>query len=79
MKIQVRYYAALREQSGCSGETLEGAPATAAEVYELLRARHGFSLDRSRVRVAINNQYGDWHQSLSADDVLVFIPPVAGG
>ena len=31
------------------------------------------------VRVAVNDEFADWNQTLREGDELVFIPPVAGG
>ena len=52
---------------------------TAAELFDELAARHGLSLARSDMRVAINEEFGDWQQPLASGDRVVFIPPVAGG
>ena len=44
-----------------------------------IAARHGLALARDAMRVAINDEFGDWQHSLQSGDRLVFIPPVAGG
>ena len=44
-----------------------------------LQQRHPFSLQPEMLRVAINEEFGDWAQPLAAGDSVVFIPPVAGG
>ena len=31
------------------------------------------------VRVAVNHDFGDWHQPLAAGDELAFLPPISGG
>jgi molybdopterin synthase sulfur carrier subunit len=31
------------------------------------------------LRVAVNDEFGDWSQELADGDRVVFIPPVAGG
>ncbi|MGH8205684.1 MAG: MoaD/ThiS family protein [Steroidobacteraceae bacterium] len=31
------------------------------------------------MRVAINDEFGDWRESLSEGDTIAFLPPVAGG
>ena len=78
-RFEIKYYAALREKAGRNAETLETAATTPAAVYDELRARHGFGLNREAVRVAVNDEFADWNQTLREGDELVFIPPGAGG
>jgi molybdopterin converting factor subunit 1 len=77
--ITLQYFAVLREQAGCSDERMTTAAATLAELYEEVRARHGFTLPVTMLRVAVNEEFRDWSSPLAADDRVVFIPPVAGG
>lgn len=77
--ITVEYYAQLREQAGCSRELLATGAALLAVLYGELRQRHGFRLDAAQLKVAVNAQFRDWEQPLAEGDVVVFIPPVAGG
>jgi molybdopterin converting factor subunit 1 len=79
MHVNIRYYALLREQAGRSEESLDTAAATAATLYDELAARYGFSLPREQLKVAINGDFSDWSRALAPEDVVVFIPPVAGG
>ena len=77
--LEVRYFALLREQAGTSREMLTSAARTPRELYDELRARHGFTLPPEMLKVAVNGEFGDWAQPLAAGDSVVFIPPVAGG
>jgi molybdopterin converting factor subunit 1 len=77
--ITVEYYAQLREQSGQGRETLDTDAVSLAALYAELKQRHGFRLDTAQLRVAVNAEFGDWQQPLAEGDVVVFIPPVAGG
>jgi len=77
--ITLQYFAVLREQAGCSEERLTTAAATPAELYEEVRARHGFTLPLALLRVAVNEEFREWSTPLVANDRVVFIPPVAGG
>jgi len=79
MKIKVNYYALFREQAGCSNELVENDAGDAIELFELLKAQHGFSMNRKHVRLAVNDAFMDWNTPLSDGDQIVFIPPVAGG
>jgi len=77
--LRVQYFAILREQSGLREEQLHTRARNPGELYEELRARHGFTLDRASLRVAVNEEFGSWEQPLLSGDSVVFIPPVAGG
>ena len=78
-RIHVQYFAVLREQAGCSAETVSTAAATPAALYDELRARHPFHLARAQLRVAIDDEFASWDAPLADGARIVFIPPVAGG
>jgi molybdopterin converting factor subunit 1 len=77
--VRVRYFAILREQRGLDEETITTGASTAADLYEELRGLHRFTLPGDRLRVAINDEFEPWDTQLREADVVVFIPPVAGG
>ena len=77
--LTITYYAILREQRGLSEEHLESAAATPGDLYDTLRARHGFSLAAHQLKVVINDAFQPWDTPLHPGDHVVFIPPVAGG
>lgn len=79
MQLKVQYYALMREQAGRSEETIETSAATPSDLYSELKARHGFTLSREQLKVAVNSEFTAWTRKLSAGDAVVFIPPVAGG
>jgi sulfur-carrier protein len=78
-RVNLQYYAQLREQAGASSEVLDTAAGTLRELYDALRERHGFSLPVDALKVAVNAQFSDWDRALAEGDTVVFIPPVAGG
>ncbi len=83
MRIQLRYFASLREALG-SGETIElPAGATVAQARSALIARggaHAQLLARGRaLRCALDKQMTDENQALHDDAELAFFPPVTGG
>jgi molybdopterin-guanine dinucleotide biosynthesis protein A len=78
-RLSVRYFAMLREQAGTSAEDVQTQAATPAELYDELRVRHGLTLAPQFMRVAVNDEFGDWRAPLSDGDTVVFLPPVAGG
>lgn len=77
--VRVSYFAILREQRGLANEQVSTTASSAAVLYEELRARHGFTLPGSRVRVAINDEFQAWDSPVRDGDSLSFLPPVAGG
>jgi sulfur-carrier protein len=78
-RVNVQYFAILREQRGLMSETLETYAPTVSGLYEELRARHGFTLTGNRVRAAVNDAFVPQSHVLREGDRVVFIPPVAGG
>jgi molybdopterin converting factor subunit 1 len=79
MRIDIEYYALMREQAGRSRETVQTGAATAAALYAELQRLHPFTLALEQLRVAINSEFCEWQQPLNDGDAVVFIPPVAGG
>jgi molybdopterin synthase sulfur carrier subunit len=77
--VTVEYYAQLREQAGQGREAVTSEAGSLAALYAELRQRHGFRLDTAQLRVAVNAQFREWPQAFAEGDVIVFIPPVAGG
>ena len=78
-EVQIEYYALFREQAGRHNEVLKTPAATVRELYEQLQSRHGFSLDASQLKVAVNEEFAEWTTEIKDGDSVVFIPPVAGG
>jgi molybdopterin converting factor subunit 1 len=78
MKLKIEYFAILRERAGLDHELIETDFSTPAELFAELTKRHGFP-EMETVKVAINDEFGDWHAQLQDGDSIVFIPPVAGG
>jgi molybdopterin converting factor subunit 1 len=78
-RLQLQYYALLREEAGRQSETVETSATTPAALYAELARRHGFRLPASQLKVAVNSAFTDWDRPLRDGDEVVFIPPVAGG
>ena len=83
MKIQVRYFASLREALGAS-ETLElPEGSTVAVARDALIARggaHAAALARGKaLRSALNQSLCEESAALSDGAELAFFPPVTGG
>ena len=78
-KIQIQYFALLREQRGAAQETLTTTAQTAKELYQELQNKYQFNISLELLKVAVNNEFQDWNTELRSNDTVVFIPPVAGG
>ena len=83
MKIQLRYFASIREAIGSGSETLDTAAATLAALRDELIARggaHAEVLARGRaVRVSLNQTMADESAALTDGAEVAFFPPVTGG
>ena len=77
--ITVRYFAMFREYAGLGEETLELDVATALDVFEQTRDRHGSTEPIGHCKVAINDQMAEWTAGVIDGDTVLLFPPVAGG
>lgn len=77
--ITVRYFAMFREHAGLGEETVTLAVATAKDVFEQTRLRHGSKEPNGHCKVAINDEMADWSSPVSDGDTVLLFPPVAGG
>lgn len=80
MKIKIRYFASLREKAGKSQEEMIIQAGTdLSNLYRELRSKYDFSLAENEIKYSVNNEYVEPNISINENDVIVFIPPVAGG
>jgi len=83
MKIQLRYFAAIREALGSEAETLETSAATLAALRDELIARgdpYAAALARGKaVRAALDQVMRDESAALHEGAEVAFFPPVTGG
>ena len=83
MKVQIKYFASIREAIGLSMETLETEAPTLAALREALIARGGAyaaSLAHGRaLRMALNQVMSPESAQLSEGSEVAFFPPVTGG
>lgn len=83
MRIQVKYFASIRETIGLGHEWVDTQAATVAALRDELLARgepHAQALARGRaVRLALNQALCEETAPLSDGDEVAFFPPVTGG
>ena len=83
MKVQVRYFASVREALSSSGETVDTKAETLAALRDELISRGGAyatALARGRaVRMALDQAMSDEAAALHEGCEVAFFPPVTGG
>lgn len=83
MKIQVRYFASLRETIGVATESVDTSCHDVAGLRQVLIARGGVYADclaiGRPVRVAVNQVMAHDATPLASDAEVAFFPPVTGG
>ena len=79
IKIQVIYFAILRELTGLEKETFSIKQGNKpGDVLTSINERHEIDLGIN-FKIAVNDEFSDWDIDLNEGDRLVFIPPVTGG
>ena len=83
MKVQLRYFASIREALGTGNEPLDTRAGTLAELRAELVARGGAYADAlapgRSVRVALNQTMSEESAPLTEGAEVGFFPPVTGG
>ena len=79
MQIKVMYFAALRDSANKSEEIITTELKTIDDLFESLNLKYSFKVSKDQLRVAVNEEYKPFSTTLTENDTIVFIPPVAGG
>lgn len=83
MRIQIKYFASIREALGQGSETLETDAATLGALRDALIARGGATAEAlargKAVRMALNQVLCDESAPLCEGAEVAFFPPVTGG
>ena len=79
IKIQVIYFAKLRELTGIDEETFSMKQGNnPGDVLASINKRHEIGVG-TNFKIAVNDEFSEWDIELNDGDRLVFIPPVTGG
>jgi len=76
--LHLKYFAILRDHAGKGSEDIESDSQTASDLYNELRQLYQFP-ETGAMKVAVNDEFKGWDYELDDGDLVVFIPPVAGG
>lgn len=83
MRVNIKYFASIRETIGLSGQAVDTSAPTLAALRDELIARgggHAESLAHGRaVRMALNQVMRDETAELEEGAEVAFFPPVTGG
>ena len=79
MKVTVKYFAAVREATGKNEEVVETTAKNPSELLDQLKRQYPINFQESDLKVALNEEYVAFSNSLQEQDTIVFMPPVAGG
>ncbi len=81
MRVELRFFAILRERMGCSAASHEiDAGARVGDLWNALCAQSPQLAEHSgSVSFAVNREYVDASHALCDGDELALIPPVSGG
>lgn len=83
MKVQIRYFASIREALGIGAESVDTQAGTVGGLRDELIARggaHAEALARGKaVRVALDQDMVDEQAALREGAEVAFFPPVTGG
>jgi molybdopterin synthase sulfur carrier subunit len=79
MRVEVLYFASLRDAAGTSAESVHTDAADLRALYEELRAKHGFAFGAERLRASMDGAFVAWDTPLRDGAEIAFLPPVSGG
>jgi molybdopterin synthase sulfur carrier subunit len=78
MRVELRFFAALRERMGARAERDVRPGTTVGGLWRTLVAEHP-AIGKVPVRFAVNERYVEASHRLAEDDEVAFFPPVSGG
>ena len=79
VRIEVLYFAALRDAAGIASEQLETDAPDLSALYAAVQARHALPFPQRQLRVAVDGGFAGWGDALRGGSTVAFIPPVSGG
>lgn len=78
-RVNLLYFAALRDAAGTSMESVETDAADLRALYAEAQARHQLPFPQRQLRVAVDDAFARWEDPVREGAEVAFIPPVSGG
>ena len=79
MRVEVLYFAALRDAAGIASEHVDTGATDLSALYADVQSRHALPFPQTQLRVAVDGAFAGWGDALRAGSTVAFIPPVSGG
>ena len=79
MNLKICYFGLLADRRGLSEEWRITHAQTAAELYAELDSIYQLGLSMADFRVAVNDEFAAWEDTISENDTIAFLPPMSGG
>ncbi|MDG6882328.1 Sulfur carrier protein moaD [Phocoenobacter uteri] len=78
--FKILYFAVFQEKANKSEEIRPLSDSLTAEMlFSNICTELGVELSQKQVRVSVNHQFTAWDTVIMPNDIVAFIPPVAGG
>ena len=78
-RLSLLYFAALRDATGISMESVDSDARTLRDLYDEAQRRHQLPFPSRQLRVAVDDAFADWEDAPREGSEVAFIPPVSGG
>lgn len=78
-RVEVLYFAALRDAAGLASEHVETDAVDLSALYADLQAARALPFSQQQLRVAVDGAFAGWDDAVRAGSTIAFIPPVSGG
>lgn len=78
-EVEIKYFASLKDSAGKSSEVIQTSVEDISQLYQVIKEKYDFSLNEKFLKFALNDEFVEKNTIIKNGDVVVFIPPVAGG
>ncbi len=79
MQIKIELYGRLKALFNDSSIQFETAESSIEKIYLQLCQTHQVEPTQAVIKPILNDEFSDWQVTVSANDVIGFFPPAAGG
>ena len=79
MRINVLYFAQLKQSRGLAEESVETEAATVGALYQAIAEQHSLDLPIGQIRIARNEAFCPPDTPIEDGDTVAFMPPMSGG